>query len=336
MPVQPVQAIRRLIPNPLIFLDFISNLRYISSYPVTCLGHHVKQNIIDIIDWLRRMEDLAFHYYRESADLYNQPSPLLSFLIQMALDKAWRFHLMGSAKELLGGYEIQGGPVIEIDAETWQNVELPLKKGFHRLKHEDLLESELVRSICRAEFSEWNDIFLYVLDISRGYSRTFEPIFHTLQDHGSRIESLLEDLPDELRCYHGFINPPGIWEYRLLIIDEENPGSTLFSRLLEQFGTVLMASDERDALQKISRRLYSVAICNVDILESDGTEFLDKVTQADPDLAQRILLISNDVPGDIESYGKTHDLPIIQKPVSVSRFQKTVRKMLEDSSESVE
>jgi len=302
-------------------------------YTVTCGVKFVKQNISKIIGWLRQMEDLAFHYYRESAERFNSPSPLLSFLLQMAMDKAWRFHLMGSANELLGGYELQGGPLIEIDAETWQNVELPLKKGFHRLRQDNLQESELVESICRAEFSEWNEIFLYVLDICRQYSRTFEPVFETLQDHGSRIESLLEDLPDDLRSYQSLQIPPGTWEFRLLIIDDKGPGASLFSRLLAQFGTVLTVSGERDALHKIGRRLYSLVICNVDSLEDSGTDFFDNITKADPDLVQRILLCTSEVTPELESYGETHGLPIVRKPMAVPQLQKTVHKMLDTTAE---
>lgn len=282
------------------------------------------------------MEDLAFHYYRESADRFNSPSPLLSFLIQMAMDKAWRFHLMGSAKELLEGYELQGGPLIEIDAETWQNVELPLKKGFHRLKQDTLQESELVESICRAEFSEWNDIFLYVLDVCRTYSRPFEPVFETLHDHGSRIESLLEDLPEDLRSYQSFHIPAGTWEYRILIIDEKGPGASLFSRLLAPFGTVLTVSGERDALHKISRRLYTSVLCNVDSLEDGGTDFFDSIIQADPDLAQRVLLCVSEITEELESYGETRGVPIVQKPITIPQFQKTVQKMLENAAEKLE
>ena len=289
----------------------------------------MKKRITDIIDWLRRMEDLAFHYYRESADWYNQPSPLLTFLIQMALDKAWRFHLMGSAKELLKGYRLQNGPLIEIDAETWQNVDLPLKKGFHRLKQEDLPKSELVESICRAEFSEWNDIFMYVLDICRGYSRTFEPIYHTLQDHGSRIESLIEDLPEELRTYQSFQHPPGMWEYRLLVIDEKGPDATLFTRLLRPFGTVIIATGKKDALEEISHRLESIVVCNLDSLEGVGTDFFEDILQTDPELVHRILVCTRNVSADLESYCDTHGLAVLQRPITVSRFQKTIQKMLE-------
>jgi len=295
----------------------------------------VKQNISKIISWLRQMEDLAFHYYRESAERFNSPSPLLSFLIQMAMDKAWRFHLMGSAKELLEGYELQGGPLIEIDAETWQNVELPLKKGFHRLKQDNLQESELVESICRAEFSEWNDIFLYVLDVCRQYSRPFEPVYDTLQDHGSRIESLLEDLPDDLRSYQSLHIPAGMWEYRILIIDNKGPAASLFSRLLAQFGTVLTVSGEREALHKIGRRLYTTVICNVDSLENGGTDFFESIIQADPDLAHRVLLCAGELSEELESYGKTHGLPIIQKPITIPLFQKTVQKILENTAETI-
>lgn len=296
----------------------------------------MKKTVTDIIDWLRRMEDLAFHYYRESADLYNKPSPLLTFLIQMALDKAWRFHLMGSAKELLRGYTLEGGPLIEIDAETWQNVELPLKKGFHRLKKEDLPQSELVESICRAEFSEWNDIFMYVLDICRGYSRTFEPIYQTLQDHGSRIESLLEDLPEELSTYQSFQHPPGMWEYRLLVIDEEGPGATLFSRLLAPFGTVVTASGRMAALVEISRQLDSIVVCNFDSIENPGTDFFDDILQTDPELVHRILVCAGVVTPELENYCNTHGLAVIQKPITVPRFQKAIQKMLEKTAESIE
>jgi len=291
----------------------------------------MKQHLNDIIGWLRRMEDLAFHYYQESADRFSAPSPLLSFLTQMAMDKAWRFHLMGSAKELLRGFELQGGPVIDIDAETWQNVELPLKKGFHKLKQDTLQQTDLVESICSAEFSEWNEIFLYVLDICREYSRTFEPVLHTLRDHGRRIESLMEDLPDDLRCYRSHQNRPGLWEYRLLIFDRKGPSAALFARLLAQFGPVVMVSDDREALDEIRRQLYSVVVCNVDTLQGNGTDFFDRIHHADPELAQRILLLAGDVSAELESYCKTHSLPIIRKPITISQFQKAVRRMLEES-----
>jgi len=66
----------------------------------------------------------------------------------------------------------------------------------------------LVDCIVKAEFSEWNSIFLYAIRLVRGFSTDFQHVAATIEAHKKRIQIFLEDLPEEMMPPDNLINLP--------------------------------------------------------------------------------------------------------------------------------
>ena len=52
-----------------------------------------------LIMWLREIEQLAHEVYVEAAIVYDNDPQFKAFLENIAEDKAWHYHVMGSAAE---------------------------------------------------------------------------------------------------------------------------------------------------------------------------------------------------------------------------------------------
>ena len=159
--------------------------------------------------------------------------------------------LMGSAAQCL--QETKEPPVsaIAIDSSTRDHVETPLKQLRKLMISHTMTRRNVCDCIVRAEFSEWNDIFIYVIKPFQEYSRTFQYLAATIQAHQKRIEKFLEDLPDDFGLSEEIRKLPRIWEERILIVEDEPVIRELFAKLLRRLGDIETASDGQEALDKV-------------------------------------------------------------------------------------
>ena len=117
----------------------------------------------NVIKWLRHVEDLACSLYSAAADSRAASGTLSAFLKRLAEDEAWHYHLMGSAVELIREQKSLASAVL-VDPETKLRVEDPIHALHSKIKNNNVTEQDILETIVTLESSEWNDIFLYVID----------------------------------------------------------------------------------------------------------------------------------------------------------------------------
>ena len=109
------------------------------------------------------MEDLACDVYKRAAGRFNEDPTFTHFLHRLAEDEAQHSQLLASANDLFRSAGEFPEFAVILDTNTKDRLEKPVYDSLAMVVASDLTQPALLSNIVEAEFSEWNDIFLYVV-----------------------------------------------------------------------------------------------------------------------------------------------------------------------------
>jgi CheY-like chemotaxis protein/rubrerythrin len=271
------------------------------------------------------MEQLACEVYKAASDYFTQDKEFCSFLSRLAEDESLHFDLMGSAAEYLK--ETREHPVSAIDLESnmREQLETPLKRLSNLMCSHSLTKKAAVECIFKVEFSEWNHLFLYVIDTFQKYIKRFQYIAAAIQAHEQRIVQFLEDLPEDLNISEDFRKLPRIWNHKILIVEDEASIRKLFAQVLTQLGTVETATNGQEAIDKVKDHFFNVVISDIDMPVMSGLEFYQKAVEMDPEIGRHFLFCSGNITSDIETFCRERDLMHLEKPIKLKQLYAAVQ-----------
>jgi len=276
----------------------------------------------DVVDWLTGVERQAAEFYQEAAGRFADDGELSEFLHALADEEAWHLQLMQQAAPLLESAESPAA--VAVDPLLREQVEERLRRGREELADGGLGRAELLELLAAVEFSEWNDLFLYIIQALRGCGREFEQAAAELMRHREEIASFLERTPDgyaPLRTLHRL---PPVWERRLLVVEDEEPLALLLRELLAAVGAVEIARDGAEGLERLRHAYYDVVITDVDMPVLDGIDFYHQACREDPEIAGRFLFYSAACRSEVEAFFRDTPVARLTKPASISRLRQAV------------
>jgi len=283
-----------------------------------------------VIEWLRSVEHLACKVYSTAADT-GKTSPALALLLErLAEDESRHSHLMGSAAELMRKRPQMPVSSVLVDDQTRSRVEGPLQKLLGDLQKGHVVEQDILDAIIQSETSEWNDIFLYVVNTCQD-SRTFQYIAATIQAHLKRIESYFATLPANQDPQPGLRRLPEIWQNSILVVDDDQAVLHMWERFLGRHARIARAENGRAALRAIEHEFFNVIVTDSDMPILDGVAFIRKAIEKDANLRGHFIICTADTTHEVKEVARDYDVPILKKPVTIGQMLETVQRVLEDS-----
>jgi two-component system chemotaxis response regulator CheY len=283
----------------------------------------------DLITWLCDIEDLACNFYKRATENFKEDPAFTRFLHRLAEDEAQHSQLLASARDLFRSAGEFPEFAVIVDAGTRDRLEKPVRDSSAKLLAGDLTQATLLSAIVKAEFSEWNDIFLYVVTTCQNDSKTWQHIAATVQAHRSRIEKYLDGLPDGLRPIEDVRSFPKIWEHAFLIVEDEPLIRLLWERLLQQRGKVESATNGREGLEKTNRSFFNVIITDIDMPEMNGLEFFRQATANNERLKKHFIFCTGNVGPEVSEVASSNRIPLLPKPFTVKQIFEMVDRVLE-------
>jgi CheY-like chemotaxis protein len=284
----------------------------------------------EIIDWLQYMEQLACEVYSAISDFFSQDEEFFSFLSRLAEEESLHFHIMGSAAQYLQEAEKNPVSAISIDSTTKDRIETPLKQLYGLIRQHSISKQEVVDYIVKTEFSEWNDIFLYIINTLQGYSRTFQYGAAVIQEHQKGIERFLEYLPADLSATEDVRRLPRIWKERILLVEDDLLVQDMLARFLRgNLGSVETASNGQAALDKIKNHFFNAVVSGIEMPVMGGLELYRTATQIDPEIATRFLFCTGKTTAEVEALCRENGLLCLEKPFRLHRLGEAVRAIMD-------
>jgi CheY-like chemotaxis protein len=282
------------------------------------------QTMKEIVNWLRSVEELARDVYRGAAAVFHGDPQLSVFLGELADNEESHCELMIKLAELLRTIPAQPPSDIKLDQATRDRITAPLEEFSQRLAAASISEKEVMEYIARAEFSEWNDIFLYVVNTFGGRTREIQSMTAAVQDHEARIEHFFQTLPDELRPSLDVSTLPRVWERKVLVVEDSKLLRELTAGLLEKQASVDTAENGQDALEKTRESFFDAIVTDIRMPVLDGIGFYRRAVQEHPDMKNRFLFISFMPPPDAKTFISENNLSLLLKPFDPDDLRQAV------------
>jgi len=238
-------------------------------------------------DWVASIEAAAATLYRRAAGYFAAESGFAAFLLRLAEEEEWHHRLLAA-----GHLENGAWPVLP-DPETMRRIEVLFAATTAQLDAGTLTRAGMYEALAAAEFSEWNDFFLYCLGSLRGDSAEFRTAVAEIGRHKAQIVDYLGALPDGSRYLEVLRNLPEFEAKRILLV-EGRPGLALLLRgALGALGEVEVAESGRDGLALMERQRYDVVLSDIDMTPMDSLDFYQQAVSLDPALAGRIVFFAD-------------------------------------------
>ena len=281
----------------------------------------------EIVQWLMKIEHLANEIYARAAIYFRSNRSLTQFLAHAAEDEATHYYVIAAAARHYKTYPAL--PLsIAIDTETRDKIEGIFTKISDQIDDESLSEGNILDHITTAEFSEWNDIFLYVVSNLRKQTNGFKFVLTRIQNHKRYIEAFLEDSEQGREFLKKLSDRPAIWTENILIVDDEPIVSELFKALLLREGNIDIAANGQEALRKIKEKYYKLIISDVDMPIMDGLSFYSSAVEIFPTLKGRFLFITGHASAEKLDFFQQNNLRFLLKPAPISAIRNEALRLL--------
>ncbi len=271
----------------------------------------------ELIRWLREVEHLANEIYFQAATVYADDPQFKAFFEQNAEDEAWHYHVMGSAAEYFNSAPVPV-PAISVDKETSDRVMKYFSDIKERLDKKTISKEEFIEKIVEAELSEWNDIFLYVVNILKEKTNEFIYPAARIQAHIKEIIHFLEKTGNHSIILKKLRALPPVWTENILIVDDEEMITTLIKSLLNREGNIDVANNGDEALNYIEKKFYKLVISDIDLPKMDGLSLYKKSVAKFPTLKKRFLFLSGGLSPEIKAFLDENHLKYLSKPAKIN------------------
>ena len=284
----------------------------------------------EIIHWLQHMEQFACEVYGALSDRFSHDEEFSSFLSRLAEEESLHFQIMGSAGRYL--HEAGKNPLsaVRIDSTTKDRIEMPLKRLYGLMRGHSVSKQDVVEYIVQTEFSEWNDIFLYVVNTLKGYARTFQYGAAAMQEHQRGIEGFIGHLPANSGAIEDVRKLPRIWKETILIVEDDPPVRDVLARFLGgNLGSVETASNGKEALEKIKDHFFNAVVSDIEMPIMGGLELYRAATQVAPEIAPRFLFCTGKPTAEVETLCRENGLLCLEKPFKLYQLGEAVRAIMD-------
>jgi CheY-like chemotaxis protein len=284
-------------------------------------------NIRDIVSWLKCIEESVCFLYKRAAEAFVHDEHFSTFLMKLEEDEKTHAQFMSMILEMLPQRTPHVMDIV-LDQKTRDNLETTLKRFDEHLSKEHISKNQIVEYMARAEFSELNPVFLYIVSIFGERSRETENMTNEIQRHLSDVQEFIGALPENLKPSVDVGLFPLVKEKRFLVVNDHESLRNLIASLLSSKGTVETVSGATEGLEKVREHFYNGIVSDIQMPVMDGIEFYRQSVAYDSRLSKHFLFYSADFSPDCESFLKQNKLLFLRKPFGLDEFIDTMDQVL--------
>lgn len=287
--------------------------------------------MIEEIEWLTGVERLACKLYLEAAVFFKEDEGLCAFLRAFGEEEAWHFQIMGKAAEFLRVHPETAPLQIVLDEDTRKKVYAPFLENRRKLAAGQLTEASILSCIVDTEFSEWNDLFLSVVNTLKEDSHEFQSVAARMQGHLQNIRDFLETRPEAIPILEKIRTLPQAMRERVLIVEDSEPLLYMMNMFFSQDFITATAVTAQEGLEKLKESSMDVIISDIEMPGMNGIEFYQEAIRHDPDLARRFLFFSGYINEGYKAVLDDYHVPYILKPAPLADIKRKVGEILEQN-----
>jgi CheY-like chemotaxis protein len=270
---------------------------------------------------------LANEVYLQAAETHSHNQAFAEFLERIAEEEAWHYHVMGSAANLLDEAP-ETIPAISVDKETGDRIFQYFYDVQDGLINQTLSEEQILEKMIEAELSEWNDIFLYIVNSLKENTREFIYPAAQFQSHLKRIKLYLDTIDNKPEILSRISTLPPVWVEKILIVEDEPMIAQLIKSLLNREGDIDIATNGKEGLNMIEQKYYRLIISDIDMPVMDGISLYEHAQSKFPKLHNRFLFISGNMSPERQDFFRSRKIQFLAKPMEIKDLKKYASQIL--------
>ncbi len=245
-----------------------------------------------ITNWLIEMEERAAVAYEQASSLLSDDADLSALLKRLAVDERTHLETLQGATRILDELPDSGVPLIRLDDDTKVGIVSGFASCERQIKDGSLSKNGMIECLVATEFSEWNGLFLYVINALSRRDGAYTAVKPKIQQHKRLIERYLQSLPDADVYLKRIAQLPIVWQEKILVVDDYAMITDMLSALLEDEGAIDVARNGMEALEKLKTNYYAAVISDVDMPVMNGVRFYEQAVKIYPAISERFLFFT--------------------------------------------
>lgn len=280
----------------------------------------------EILEWLQSVERKAMELYKQATEIIDDKR-LQNLFKHLAKDEEMHIALLDKAEKMFAEKGQYPEPSVFIDAVTKNRVDKLLLEFQKQLKEKSINTKALLELVVKIESCEWNDIFVYIMDLCSELTPSFQQIPAQIESHKKNIDCFLDNLPEDIKPEINLKNLAVLWNQRFLIVDDEESILHFLESVFSMHGVVDAVRNGKEALEKINQFYYDIIFSDSDMPVMDGIEFLAKASVQDKTIKERFVFCSGNPSQQLLDFCRQQNIRYLQKPVSVDQIQNVIREI---------
>jgi len=279
--------------------------------------------MLSIIRWLEEIEGNAADLYEAAAHHFAADPAFSSFLRQLAEEERWHRRLIESLGGTMGN-EAFAEELISIDEETRANITHLLEAGRDRLAKGKMSRQAMLETMAAAEFSEWNEIFLYALHALKGNGREYGAAVAEIERHKEEIARFLAAEPDGRRYLEAVQRLPQVAGKRILIVEKHRALGRLLRSIVATVGEAEVVESGPEGLLRLERERFDVVVSDINMLAMSSLEFYARVIGSNPEMKDRFVFFTGVPLEESLDAADAGEAIVLAKPALISHLRRAV------------
>jgi CheY-like chemotaxis protein len=279
--------------------------------------------MLSMIEWLEEIERGAAELYAAAARSFAADPAFSAFLQRLADEEKWHRQLIRSLPEGREG-EAVDEELITLDEETRANIAGLLAAGLKKVVAGEMSREAMLETIAAAEFSEWNDIFLYALHAMQGSGREYQAAVAEIERHKEEIARFLAAEPSGRRFLETVQRLPAVAGKRILIVEKHRALARLLRSIVATVGEVELVESGPEGLVRLENEHFDVVISDINMLAMNSLEFYARVIGRDPEMKDRFVFFAGVALQESLEAVAAGEATVLAKPALVSHLRRAV------------
>lgn len=284
----------------------------------------------DIVNWIITIEEMAAKLYADAAIQFSSDLSFSEFLSKMAQEERQHELLLKEALTCIPPGKMKENSFY-FDNDFCQRIEAPFRHAQSLLEKDALTQAIMIETIVEAEFSEWNEIFLYTVDTLRVTNDKFIKAVTDIDHHRMNVQDYISRLPENehfIQKIRRLAKGQGV---RVLIIEENLAIARMLEALITTEAEVIIARDGEDGISHIRQRKFDLIIADPEVPKLNGIEIYKQALVVDSSLRHCFIMFTGTDNQDLINFIKEAQITTISKPSPVKEIYHSITKIIEES-----
>lgn len=288
----------------------------------------------ELVAWLLEMEEKARDLYLAGSKLFSEDPVFSKFLDGLAKDEADHARYMETALRHLRKHPPAEPAAVSLDAETRGRLSRPVREALFAMHAGRMLKGELLETVAVSELSEWNDLFLYVVNTLSREEKDLELGASRMPAHIRKIQEFASGPSGNAELASRFATLPPVWKRKILVVDASPTVRDLLAALFKGEAGVTGVGNGKEALTRVRAEHFDVVLTEFELPGLSGIDLFKKATVEDPAQGRRFLFFSGFITREHKAFLAMHNLSHIQKPGGIQTIKDAVKKVADMASDA--